>query len=56
MYFGCAARVILVSQSGIESMLPVLKAQSLNLWTSREVPCVLFFFFLYNHQLVLQHV
>ena len=32
------AHGILVSQSGIESVVPVLGAQSLNHWTTREAP------------------
>ena len=34
---------ILVSQPGIEPMLPAVEVQSLNHWTAREVPNVLFF-------------
>ena len=35
---------ILVSK-GIEPVLPVVEVQSLNHWTAREVPNILFFFF-----------
>ena len=35
MYFGCAARVILVPQSGTESMPLAVEAQSFNHWTTR---------------------
>ena len=40
IFFGCTAYGILVPQSGVEPISPVLEAQSLNHWTSREVPAV----------------
>ena len=40
------ARGILVPRPGMEPALPALEAQSLNHWTAREVPVLLFFFFL----------
>ena len=43
MYFCCAACGILVPQPGIESSPPALEAQSLNHWTTREVPIFLSF-------------
>ena len=30
---------VLVSQPGIEPITPAVKVQSLNHWTTREVPC-----------------
>ena len=40
-----AACEILVSRSGIEPLLPALEVQSLNHWTTREVPRPAFFSF-----------
>ena len=36
---------ILVSQPDIELMPPAMEAQSLNRWTTGEVPSIVFFFF-----------
>ena len=38
-----AACGILVPQPGIKPMSPAMEAQSLNHWTTREVPHLLFF-------------
>ena len=43
LYFGHAARGILVPQPGIEPAPPAVKAWSLNHWTSREVPDMYWF-------------
>ena len=40
IFFGCTAYGILVPHPGVEPISPVLEAQSLNHWTSREVPAV----------------
>ena len=37
---------VLVSPTGIEAVPPAVEAQSLNHWTTREVPAIYFFFFL----------
>ena len=40
LFFDHVACGILVPQPGIEPMLPAMKVQSLNHWTTREVPLV----------------
>ena len=43
-FFGCRAHGILVSQPEIKLVSPALEAQSLNPWTTREVPKLAQFF------------
>ena len=45
LFFGRVARGILVPQPGIEPVPPAVEVQSLNHWTTREVPHYCFFFF-----------
>ena len=43
LWSGCAAHEILVPKPGLEPKPPALEAQSLNLWTTREVPLLVSF-------------
>ena len=47
--FGCEACGILVPQRGVKPALPVLAAQSLNHWTTREAPKELIFMNNFKH-------
>ena len=54
----CAACRILVPRPGIELMCPALEAQSLNHWTTREVPsiqCFVWLFFFVQHNIFERH-